>query len=347
MPQSMTKGVPYFEHPAHDRLGELNWEAIRVFLALQRTGSLRAAAIKLNMATNTVRRYIDILEKEVGVVLAKRGYGGVELTPEGRELCEAVGPMETAAFDVRRLAQRGFSPLSGYVRISVTEGIGTFWVMPRLVEFQRAHPKVILEINCTMRPPDLAKMEADIGIQISRPTDQDVKAVKLGRMHATFFAANEYLETYGRPQSIADLNHHKVVEQISPQVQHQEYDQLFPEKSRSGFVAVVTNTSTAHYWAVAKGAGIGMLPTYLWAIGARVEPVDVGYHTSYDIWLAYHPGSRRIRRVAATIDWLRTLFDPRQFPWFRDEYLAPHRLEEAVRTTLVRERYDVFAGSSG
>ncbi len=346
MSHSLTTGVPYFEHPSAERLGQLNWEAIRVFLELERAGSLRAAASKLNMATNTVRRYVDILEREVGVVLMKRSYGGVELTPEGRELCEAVIPMENAAFDVRRMAQRGFSPLSGYVRISVTEGIGTFWVMPRLVEFQRVHPKVILEVNCTMRPPDLVKMEADIGIQITRPADPDVKVVKLGCMHAMFFAAPEYLETFGRPRTIEELaSRHKVVEQISPQVQHEEYDRLFGGKSRRGFVSVVTNTSTAHYWAVAKSAGIGMLPTYLWAIGARVEPVDVGYHVSYDIWLAYHPQSRRVRRIAATIDWLRHLFDPAEYPWFRDEFLKPDRLEDAVRKTLVRSHYDVFAGA--
>ena len=345
MPRSLRTGVPFFEHPIQDRLRRLNWEAIRVFLALSRTGSFRAAAAELGMALNTVRRYVDVLEKEVGAVLAKRGYEGVELTPEGRELCEAVKPMETAAFDVQRIAQRGFSPLSGAVRISVTEGIGTFWVMPRLVEFQRAHPKMILELNCTMRPPDLLKMEADIGIQIARPTDPEVKAIKLGKMHAMFFGARSYFETFGRPVNLEEMRNHKVVEQVSPQVRHDEYDRIFPGKPREGFVAVATNTSTAHYWAVAKGAGLGMLPTYLWAIGARVEPTDVDYHVSYDIWLAYHPNAKRTRRVSVTIDWLRKLFDPKEFPWFRDEFLRPNQLGEAVEKSGVRELFDVFAGS--
>jgi DNA-binding transcriptional LysR family regulator len=345
MARKLTTGVPYFEHPAADRLGHLNWEAIRVFLVLERAGSLRGAAATLGLAINTVRRHLDILEKDVGAVLIKRGYDGIELTREGREFSEAVSPMQLAALDAQRIARRGFSPLSGFVRISVTEGIGTFWVMPRLVEFQRAHPRMVIELNCTMRPADLVKMEADVSIQITRPTDPAMKAVRIGRMHATFFAAQDYLTTYGRPTSIEEMTAHKVVEQLSPQVQHQEYDRLFPGKARDGFVSVVTNTSTAHYWAVAKGAGIGMLPTYLWAIGARVEPVDVGYHTSYDIWLVYHPESRRIRRVSVTIDWLRGLFDPKEFPWFRDDYLAPQQLEDAVRTSRVRDQFDVFSGA--
>jgi DNA-binding transcriptional LysR family regulator len=345
MPRNLRTGVPFFEHPTHDRLRHLNWEAIRVFLALGRTGSFRAAAVELGMALNTVRRYVDMLEKEVGAVLAKRGYEGVELTAEGRELRDAVRPMESAAFDVQRIAQRGFSPLSGFVRISVTEGIGTFWVMPRLVDFQRANPKMIIELNCTMRPPDLVKMEADIGIQIARPTDPEVKTIKLGRMHAMFFAARSYSDTYGRPRTLDEMRTHKVVEQVSPQVRHDEYERIFPGQSREGFVAIATNTSTAHYWAVAKGAGIGMLPTYLWAIGARVEPTDVDYHLSYDIWLAYHPDSKRNRRIAATIEWLRRLFDAKEFPWFRDEFMRPEEFAEAAESSKVRELFDVFAGS--
>jgi DNA-binding transcriptional LysR family regulator len=343
MTSTLTTGVPYFEHPASDRLRHLNWEAIKVFLVLERTQSLRAAAGELGMATNTVRRHVDILEREIGAVLLRRGYEGVDLTPEGRELCEAVRPMQHAAFDAERIAQRGFSPLSGFVRVSVTEGLGTFWVTPRLVDFQRAHPRMIIELNCTMRPPDLTKLEADIGLQIVRPTDPDMKAVKLGRMHATFFASRDYIATYGRPSSIQDIRNHKVVEQISPQVQHQEYDRLFPGQPREGFVSLVTNTSTTHFWAVAKGAGLGMLPTYLWAIGARVEPVDVDYHVSYDIFLVYHPAARRVDRIAVTLDWLRKLFDPNEFPWFRDEYVPPNRLEDAVKKSRVREQFSVFA----
>ena len=342
----LSTGVPYFEHPAAERLARLNWEAIRVFLELADNGSLRGAAVTLGLSTNTVRRHIDILEKDVGAVLIKRGYAGVELTPEGRALVDAVAPMQRAANDALRIARRGFSPLSGFVRISVTEGIGTFWVMPRLVDYQRAHPRMVIELNCTMRPANLVKMETDIGIQITRPTDPDMKAVKLGRMHATFFATREYLATYGRPRSIEEMAAHKVVEQLSPQVQHQEYDRLFPGRERSGFVSIVTNTSTAHCWAVVNGAGIGMLPTYLWAIGAPVEPVEVGYHTSYDIWLVYHPDSRRMRRVAATIDWLRGLFDPNAHPWFRDTYLPPDKLEDAVRQSGVREKFGPF-GKAG
>jgi DNA-binding transcriptional LysR family regulator len=323
-------GVPYYEHPAVDRLRDLNWETIRIFLCLGRTGSFRAAAQELGIATNTVRRSLEELEREVGGALASRSAHGIELSAEGLELYSAARQMEIASFDLQRIAQQGFSELRGPVRISVTEGIGTFWLMPRLTEFQRSHPKIMLELNCTMRLPDLGRVEADIGIQIERPTNPELKFVKLGRMHAMPFAAKSYLGTYGRPGSIEEIKRHRIVQQLSPQlVDIDAVERLFPDTPRAGFIAVTTNTSTAHFWAVANGAGLGMLPTYLAALGAQVEPVEVGLRTKYDIYMVYHPTSAKVKRVTATMEWLRRVFDPKVHPCFRDDFVAPEELRPA------------------
>jgi DNA-binding transcriptional LysR family regulator len=321
-------GVPYFEHPSVDRLRHLNWETIRVFLCLARTGSFRAAAQELGIATNTVRRSLDELEREVGGSLASRSAHGIELSAEGVELHNAARQMEIASFELQRIAQHGLSELRGPVRISVTEGIGTFWLMPRMTEFQRSHPKIMLELNCTMRLPDLGRVEADIGIQIERPTNPELKFVKLGRMHAIPYAARSYLAMYGRPTSVEDIKRHRIVHQISPQlVEIDAVERLFPDTPRAGFVAVTTNTRTAHFWAVANGVGLGMLPTYLSALGAPVEPVDVGLRTRYDIYMVYHPTSAKVKRVTAAMEWLRKVFDPKFHPCFQDDFVAPAALK--------------------
>ena len=75
-----------------------------------------------------------------------------------------------------------------------------------------------------------------------------------------------------------------------------------------GFVTMLNNVSSANYWAVAKGAGIGWLPTYAAAIGARIVPVDVGFHHSFDILLAFHPDANKIPRIRRVIDWLVDAF---------------------------------------
>jgi DNA-binding transcriptional LysR family regulator len=158
------------------------------------------------------------------------------------------------------------------------------------------------------------------------------------------FASKSYIDTYGHPKSIDDLRKHRIVLQVAEQVTSQaEYDHLFPDVPQPGFVAVRTNVSSAHYWSIAKGAGIGMLPTYARAIGARVVPVDIGLHAPYDIWLTYHPDANRIPRVRRMIEWVIDAFDPKQFPWFRDEFIHPNDLPKEYRG---RSLVDLFAGFS-
>ena len=262
------------------------------------------------------------------------------MTAEGRRFYSAARQMEHASFGVKRIAQTDIADFSGRVRISVTEGVGTFWVMPQLVEFQRTQPKIIVELNCTMRQPNLLSMEADLAIQLVRPINPDLNLVKLGRMHVMPFASKEYLKLFGRPHSVQDVMSHKIVEQLSPQIDIDAVDRLFPNWPREGFVAVATNTSTAHYWAVARGAGLGMLPTYLSALGAGVEPIDLGLHVQHDIWMAYHPDAKKLKRVAATIDWLKQAFNPRRYPWFRDEFIHPREFSETIPEEAHVNKFD-------
>ena len=72
--------------------------------------------------------------------------------------------------------------------------------------------------------------------------------------------------------------------------------------------------------------GIGGLPTYALPLGAEVEPVDIGIKHQLDIWLTYHEDVRNVKRIALFIDWVRSLFDPKKYPWFRDEFIHPNDL---------------------
>jgi hypothetical protein len=72
--------------------------------------------------------------------------------------------------------------------------------------------------------------------------------------------------------------------------------------------------------------GIGVLPTYIVALGTDLIPVDLGVRHEIDIWMTYHPDVRSVRRVSVFIDWLRSLFDGKRYPWFADEFIHPRDL---------------------
>jgi DNA-binding transcriptional LysR family regulator len=319
-----------------------DWHSVWVFLTLHRAGSFRSAAGMLGLSINSVRRRIGQLEALVGAPLVTRHVDGVRLTAEGEAILEAATRMESAAFGLMRARDVAPFAESGEVRIAVTEGLGAFWLAPRLVEFQRANPRLTVDLRCAMESADVLRLEADVAIQLTRPTSPDLRVVKLGRMHIVPYAARSYEQTYGLPEAPADLERHRIVVQAASQtISLEDYARGLPGFPAAIPVTLKINVSSAYYWAIAKGAGIGLLPTYASAIGAQVVPLDNLGRYSLDIWLTYHPDAERVGRVRRAIDWLRASFDPKRYPWFRDEFIHPRDLPTSIKGESLP---DLFAG---
>ncbi len=208
-----------------------------------------------------------------------------------------------------------------------------FWVAPRVAELHYKFPRLLIDLSCAMKSADVLRLEADIAVQLTKPSAPDLKVVKLGRLHVIPFAGPSYVETYGVPRTKDEFRKHRLVLQVADQTQTTEiFERLFPGVPQRGFVAMRTNASSTHVWAIESGVGIGWAPTYLHAIGARMQAVDVAdeFRLPFDIWLTYHSDAGRIPRVRKMIDWIVASFDPRKYPWFRDEFIHPNEIRKEV-----------------
>ncbi len=338
------RGVPREERDGLT-LGSLtDWDAARVFLEVVRRGSFRSAAERLELSINAVRRRIDDFERQVGATLFTRDVHGTHLTAEGSLIVSAVERMEAASFDLLRAGNSVTNSLAGEVRVAVTEGLGTFWLAPRLVEFQQTFPQILIDLHCAMRSADVSRYEADIAIHLSRPTALDVKLVKLGRMHLMFFASQKYIDIFGAPKTVEELVKHRLVMQVVDQTPAKEiFESWFPGRSPRELVVMKTNVSSANYWAVASGAGVGLFPTYACALGGKIIPLNIELSRAVDIWLSYHPGSGHIPRVRQTIDWLVEAFNATKFPWFRDEFIHPNQLKAVYKSESLGHLFGGFS----
>jgi DNA-binding transcriptional LysR family regulator len=328
MPIIVNRGGPENEHVDLSSSVGPDWEAVRTFLELARCGSIRSAADRMGLSPNALRRKIDELERTLGTVLITRHVDGIRPTPEGAEILAAAKRMEEAAFGLVRARNRAVPAMSGEVKIGITEAFGTFWLGPRLVEFQRAYPQLAVDLMCAMRSADVLRLEADVAIQLERPTSPDVKIVRLGRIHSMPAASPSYLAIYGTPKIITDLFKHRLAMQFADQTKSQEiFSGIFPDLDLRKLVKFSTNNSTALLWGIIKGAGIGWSPTYVHAMGPKMVPLDIDATIfPFDIWLTYHPDAARVPRVRRMIDWIVENFDPKTFPWFRDEFIHPRDL---------------------
>ena len=321
------RGVPQEERKIAPA-GLTDWDAARIFLEVVRRGSFRSAADRLGLSINAVRRRIDDFERQTGATLFTRDVHGARLTDEGARVVSAVEQMEAASFELLRASDGAANALSGEIRVAVTEGLGTFWLAPRLVEFQRSFPNIVVNLHCAMRSADVSRHEADVAVHLARPAALDVKLVRLGRMHLMLFASQKYIETHGTPRSLSDMAQHRLVLQMADEAAAKEaFESVFSGYAQRDLVVMKTNVSSANYWAVANGAGIGVFPTYACALGGKMIPLDIDLHWSFDIWLSYHPTSGRIPRVRQMIDWLIEAFNPAKYPWFRDELIHPRELK--------------------
>ncbi|MEM5473283.1 LysR family transcriptional regulator [Hoeflea sp. AS60] len=324
-----------------------DWNSIRVFLAVARQCSFRKASEELGMSVNTARRTVSRLEDQLGYPLLFREAEGVRLTDEGRRVVLAARDVENSVSDMWRVAAMAEREATGPIRLAITEGLGSFWLTPRIVDYMNdTGAQNRIELQCAMRSVDVLRMEADISVQLEMPNRPELKVKRLGYLHMTPFASTSYLEKFGRPKTVADMVNHRVVEQQTDQLRGYELDKVFGPKIAERMVRMKTNFSSAHYWAVAKGAGIGLMPNYARAIGGDVEHVDLGFDFRVEIWLATHPEVAKSSRHRAFIDFLTDSFDDRKFPWFGPETMSPKQIEKQFSREDLKSYFEGFTARS-
>ena len=326
MQQLLHRGAAVTQHRT-DEVLDASWDDLRSFLVCARYKSFRNAADVLGLTSTTLMRRIDRLEERIGCKLLLRDQSGLTLSEEGAAMISDVTEMESHAFNILRRASQSSNDAAGTVRVAVTEGPGNFWILPRLIDFQKTYRKITVDLRCAMEQADVARLETDIAIQLEPPTNPDLIVTKLGRLHIYPFVSEGYRNLYGVPASLAELKNHRIIKQSAPQVDDTAYARVLGLTSLEGVVGIKTNSSIGVLYAVERGAGIGFLPSSSIALGAPLVAVDMdGFSHHADLWLTYHKEFRNSDRHKIVIDWIRKIFDPKAYPCFRDEFVHPNDL---------------------
>jgi len=291
-----------------------DWDDVRFFLAVARTGSFSAAATQLDTKQTTVGRRIQALERRLGAKLFDRHRHGMEVTPAARSvLVQAESMMANATAIERHLAGID-DEMSGSVRVAATEGLAANWLVPRLIELRRRHPDIVVQVITGDQMLDLATRQADLAIRFVRPTSAQLVAARVGSLSSALFAAPSYVERHGLPTSLDDLANHDLVD-------HTALHGLPPMRlwtevvERSARVVFRSNSSIATTHAVAEGFGVGIFPTYAKKFRNLIQvPIDLGIVR--DIWLVSHEETNKGARIRAVIDFIREQFRKDEREWF-------------------------------
>ncbi|MFC5387125.1 LysR family transcriptional regulator [Aquamicrobium segne] len=276
----------------------MNWDDVRIFLAVARAGQILGAARRLELNHATVARRLDALENALRAKLFRRLTTGSELTLAGKRFLEIAERMEAGMIAARSAVAEADEEISGSVRIGAPDGFGVAFLARHLGDLTRQHRDLTVQLVPVPRFFSLSRREADIAITVERPQEGRLVAGKLVDYTLGLFASRDYAARHGLPKNAAELSQHALVGYVpdlivSPSL---DYEAEFSPHWHSAF-AISSALGLAQ--AVQAGAGIGILHTFIARSMPDLIPVEAAAPIRRSYWLVYHETMRPLRRVQA------------------------------------------------
>jgi DNA-binding transcriptional LysR family regulator len=282
-----------------------DWDDLKSFLAVARSGRLTAAAARLGVDHSTLSRRLAALEHSLGAKLFDRSPGGYALTEQGRRLLAGAEEMERIAAAARESVGGTATSVEGTVRIGSPEGFGSYFLAPRIARLGERFPALTVQLVAASAVFSLARRDADVVIAVSRPPAGRLTVSKLIDYDLAVYAAPAYLEAYPPIRSAADLAGHRFVSYIAELLHFPELDFL-QQVAPGGTAALESSNLVAQLRATLAGGGLCVLPAFL-ARGepglVRVLPDEVCLTRS--LWLIVHRDLAELARVRAVVRFIR------------------------------------------
>jgi DNA-binding transcriptional LysR family regulator len=289
----------------------LDWDDLRVLLAIHRTGSLAGAGAALDINPTTVGRRLTALEERAETRLFDRTPDGYVLTAAGRDILPRAERMEAEALGVERDLTGADARLAGVVRVTVTEMLATRFVAQHLERFAARYPGITLDLSCTNAVVNLSRREADVALRLARPREPDVISKQLAPIHLALYASPEYLAAHGQPDDAErSLAGHRVIGFASTPPFRRE-NAWFDARIGAAQVALRSDSVSSIYAATTGGLGIALLPRAVADHDPRL--VRVPTETAPEprmIWQALHKDLRANARVRAVTEFLAEILTP-------------------------------------
>ena len=176
---------------------QLQWDDVKLFLALCRARSVGGAAKALGVDASTVSRRLVALEAAVAATLFDRGRHGVAPTKAAEDLLPVAETIEESMTRFTRAAEGLERDVTGLVRITCPPDAAEVAVVPLLPELLRRHPGLRIELDAGEAVRDLARREADVAVRTVRPLHGDLIVTRLFTVRWILAATPEVAASLG------------------------------------------------------------------------------------------------------------------------------------------------------
>ncbi|WP_296257204.1 MULTISPECIES: LysR substrate-binding domain-containing protein [unclassified Pseudomonas] len=275
------------------------------FEAAARHESYTRAAVELSLTQSAVSRQVQALEQQLGLTLFRREGRQVQLTDVGRlyqrEMSDALGRIRSATLQAMAYQSGG-----GSLRLATLPTFGSKWLLPRLHDFYKTHPGMLVHINSRIDAVDFETSGIDAAIVVGHA---GLPGLISHRLHAE--------------ELVVILSSHKAREQENWNPEHIAAQML---------LNVANNPNVWGDWfshhhlphrmmrlgpsfeltshliqAVRAGIGIGLVPRILVAeelASAELIALDQPFASQRSYFLSYPPRNEMLPSLQAFRTWL-------------------------------------------
>jgi DNA-binding transcriptional LysR family regulator len=278
----------------------MNWDDLRIFLSVARTGSVSGAGRQLGVQHSTVSRRLQQLEKSLGVRLLEKKRSGYELTPAGEDLRDAAHRMEKEVLGVDGVLGQDTS-LSGVLRVTTVGNIASSFLMPILARFSQLYPEVTLQLTVSNADVSLPEREADIAIRVTRSPPELLIGKKIGKIASTVYGSKPYLKR------MRARNEPPTWIGVSCCDYHKRWTKKLSGEDAFSFCVdepIITHET------VRQGLGLAILPCHMGDRDPKLARyMDPPAEMDMDLWVLFHPDLKRTERVRVFREFISAEFE--------------------------------------
>ncbi len=287
----------------------MDWDKVRVFHAVAEAGSFTHAGETLNLSQSSVSRQISALENSLNAPLFHRHARGLKLTLSGETLYRTAREVSSKMAMAEALVSDSRDRPSGQLRITTTVAFGSIWLTERLKDFIETYPEIDVRLMVSEDEIDVGMGQVDVAIRMTPPRQADLIQRRLATMHHRAFAAPSYLNEYGTPNSLEDLDNHRLI--AYEPAAHPPFSEINwmlqggLALNRTRLPVLRVNNIYGMYRAAASGLGIASLPDYMSEFANDLVPVLTQMEgPAFDIYFVYPDELRNSQRIMVFRDFL-------------------------------------------
>jgi DNA-binding transcriptional LysR family regulator len=283
----------------------VSWDDMRYLLAVAREGSMSGAARMLGVNHATVIRRIRSLEGQLGTVLFDRVGHSYVISPAGQIAFDAAEQMEAQSAGVERQIVGQVTELSGPIRVTAPEAMGSHFLLPVLKSFRERYPEILVDLSLSMRTYDLGMREADVAIRVTDTPPDDVVGSKVATLGMAVYGPAGALRSAPEIDQVISLG-----PAGSPLP---EWAQRHCPGAR---VSLITDSPGLEAEAVKAGFGYARLPCAMGDIDKALERVpEIPVEAGSQVWVLTHVDVRTNARIRVFRDFMLEAFRERGALW--------------------------------